>query len=110
MGRLWLTGEAILERDGDNAHIDTLLMSCRILGRQLEQVFLREVLAIVRARWGQISVSAEYIRTPKNAQVADFYDRMGFKCTDATDACRKYHVAANEDPIAPVEFVNTVKR
>ena len=57
--------------------IDTLLLSCRILGRGIERAFLRTVLALLR-REGVATLSACYLPTAKNGQTARFYDREGF--------------------------------
>ena len=65
------------------AQIDSLLMSCRILGRKIEFKFLEEVLAAVFEK--NKVVHAAYIRTSKNAQVADFYAKVGFTLKDKSD-------------------------
>ena len=78
---------SVSDRFGDNGitgcllingnEIDSLLLSCRILGKGIESAFLNTILARLRDR-GIQSVKAEYIPTAKNAQVADFYDKSGF--------------------------------
>lgn len=59
------------------AVIDTLLMSCRILGKGIETAFVDRVLQGLFAE-GVERVEAHYLPTAKNGQVADFYPRMGF--------------------------------
>lgn len=71
-----ITGCIII--NGDN--IDTFLMSCRILGKGIETAFLKTVLSILKDD-GISNLHAKYIRTLKNSQVEDFYDRCGFECT-----------------------------
>ena len=57
--------------------IDTWLMSCRVLGRKVEQMVLREIL--LRARKAGIDrVWGRYIPTEKNALVRDHYEKLGF--------------------------------
>jgi FkbH-like protein len=58
--------------------IDALLMSCRTLGRKLEDVLLSELCAAIDARFPGARIEAEYRPTKKNAQVADFYAKHGF--------------------------------
>lgn len=58
--------------------IDTFLLSCRILGKGIEQVFLKTVLAIMKQK-GVLTIKARFIPSMKNVQVADFYDNCGFK-------------------------------
>lgn len=69
-----ITG-AMIVRDG---HIDTLLLSCRVLGKRIENAFVATVLNVLRQK-GLRRVTAQYIPTAKNGQVADFYNRMGFE-------------------------------
>ena len=57
--------------------IDSFLLSCRILGKGIESAFLNTILQLLKDD-GKTSISAEYIPTLKNAQVADFYDKSGF--------------------------------
>ena len=77
LGDLGIIGVCILCYDGPVATVDTLLLSCRALGRGVEEVFLRHVLVCAQ-RHGCSHVAGRYIRTPKNAQVEDFYPRNGF--------------------------------
>ena len=63
--------------DGDS--IDSLLLSCRILGKGIEQAFLKAVLSRLKDE-GVKTVRARYCPTAKNGQVRDFYERCGFAC------------------------------
>lgn len=71
----------ILRFDGDAAIIDTWLMSCRVLERQVEQAVLNEIAACARAR-GMARLVGEYISTPRNAMVAGHYPKLGFAPLD----------------------------
>jgi FkbH-like protein len=72
-----VTGLGILKLNGDSAEIDSLLLSCRVLGRKIEDAFLH--LLAERARdHGARYLVGRYIRTPKNLQVASFYPDRGF--------------------------------
>ncbi|WP_119300677.1 HAD-IIIC family phosphatase [Dongia deserti] len=63
---------------GKNAFlIDTWLMSCRVLGRQVEAAAL-EVLANEAANRGAQSLIGEYRPTPRNGLVSDHYAKLGF--------------------------------
>jgi FkbH-like protein len=57
--------------------IDTWLMSCRVLGRQVEQATLNLIIEQAR-RLGAKSLIGEYLPTPKNGMVKDHYIRLGF--------------------------------
>jgi FkbH-like protein len=74
-----LTGVVITRTDeGDPtmARIDSFLMSCRVLGRDIELAPWGDLVAAARAR-GCTTLRAEYLPTAKNAQVRDFWDRLG---------------------------------
>jgi len=63
--------------DTETVTIDTWLMSCRVLGRQVEVATLNLVAAQARAL-GAVRLAGEYIPTRKNAMVAGHYARLGF--------------------------------
>ena len=57
--------------------IDTWLMSCRVLGRKVEQMVLRELLLQAR-QTGIDRLTGQFIPTEKNALVRDHYASLGF--------------------------------
>ncbi|HWE35535.1 MAG TPA: HAD-IIIC family phosphatase [Isosphaeraceae bacterium] len=68
----------------DAVRIDTLLMSCRVIGRTVEQFFVAATLDRFR-ELGYRRVLAEYIPTKKNALVSRLYDDLGFARLSAAD-------------------------
>ena len=87
-----ITGELILcPLDATTAEIDTLLLSCRILGRGIEFAFLNSVLNLLLSN-GVKSVHGTYIPTAKNGQVASFYEEAGFSLVKTDNDGRKYYV------------------
>ncbi|HEV2645639.1 MAG TPA: HAD-IIIC family phosphatase [Acidobacteriaceae bacterium] len=60
--------------------IDTWLMSCRVLGRKIEQRVLQEILVHARAEQ-IIKITGTYKPTHRNKPAADHYMRMGFTKT-----------------------------
>ncbi|MDR1726007.1 MAG: HAD-IIIC family phosphatase [Bacteroidales bacterium] len=72
-----ITGVCIIKRVGVDAEIDTLLLSCRILGKEIEYAFINYVLKQLQQN-GTVKLTATYIPTLKNAQVAEFFDKCGF--------------------------------
>ena len=57
--------------------IDTWLMSCRVLGRKVEHMVLREILEHARAA-GIHKLSGTYCPTGRNKLVVDHYAKLGF--------------------------------
>jgi len=83
-----VTGCIIVKND----EIDTFLLSCRILGKKIEDVFLKTILSLLKVSGSRI-VKAKFIPTAKNAQVKDFYDRNGFILDDQSEEGDKsYHI------------------
>ncbi len=77
-----IVGAMILrESHAGQWEIDTFLMSCRIIGRTVEQAFLNFVAAELSAD-GAVALAGEYLPTANNALVADIYDRLGFERQD----------------------------
>lgn len=67
----------IARRDGDGWDLDTWLMSCRVLGRRVEEAALAHLVAAARrdgARW----LVGRYLPTKKNVIVVDHYAKLGF--------------------------------
>lgn len=58
-------------------HLDTWLMSCRVLGRQVEQEALNFLVMQAQQR-GYQCLQGEYIATSKNKLVQDHYAQLGF--------------------------------
>jgi FkbH-like protein len=58
--------------------IDTWLMSCRVLGRKVETMVLREIILNARAA-GISRLVGTYRPTERNALVVDHYEKLGFR-------------------------------
>jgi len=77
-----LVGVGILAREGETARIDTLLLSCRVMGRTIETAFLA-FLAEWAAHRGARLMVGEYIATKKNGPVERLYEAHGFEPMDS---------------------------
>jgi FkbH-like protein len=73
-----LTGVLIAVLEGQGLRIDTWLLSCRVLGREVEKVMLG-ALARHGPSLGATCITGDYIPTEKNAQVRDLFPRLGFE-------------------------------
>lgn len=105
-GDLGLIAALIAQRRGSWAVVDTLLMSCRALGRRLEVAFVDRCLAALDAAWRPTEWTAEYIRTPKNSQVERFWDGMGFEVASRTIDHASYRIAAADRPRPDLSFIS----
>lgn len=72
--------------------IDSFLLSCRILGKGIEVAFAKRLLFLLSKK-GYSNLKAKYIPTAKNAQVKDFYERVGFVClAENEDGSKDYEI------------------
>ena len=86
-----ITGTIFLRPvDDDTMSIDTLLLSCRILGKGIEEAFFKTVLNLLRLD-GYRRLEADYLPTARNGQTVDFYDRMGMTCTATGEDGSKHY-------------------
>jgi FkbH-like protein len=72
-----LVGLAITHLQGDTSEIDTLLLSCRVIGRTVETAFLSFLADRARAQ-GARHLQGWFLPTKKNAPARDFYSAHGF--------------------------------
>ena len=78
-----VTGMIITENiSNTTCVIKTFLMSCRVIGRNIEYAFLKYVLEDV-VKKGVSEIKASYIRTNKNQQIESFYGDLGFNLVDS---------------------------
>jgi FkbH-like protein len=85
-----ITGVCIVVVSWNKADINSLLLSCRILGKDIERVFVQYVLKILQSE-GKIEVTASYIPTAKNTQVSSFYEKIGFTLETEYEKHIKYY-------------------
>ncbi len=76
-----LIAVVIARAQGDALAIDSWLMSCRVLGREVERATLLLLVEQARAR-GLARLIGQYIPTSKNGMVRDLYERLGFQKID----------------------------
>lgn len=66
--------------------IEAFLMSCRALGRKIED----DIIKYVVSKAPDPRLKACFVRTEKNPMVADFYDRVGFSLVGNDNEVRRY--------------------
>ncbi len=72
-----VVGLALARKQGDSCLIDSLLLSCRAIGRGIETALLAHV-GEQALRSGAKRLVGEFIATNKNSPCADFYPNHGF--------------------------------
>ncbi|MBI2523096.1 HAD-IIIC family phosphatase [Candidatus Woesearchaeota archaeon] len=72
-----ITGAAIIKKGKDIWSIGTFLLSCRIVGRKVEETLLAYI-AKEAKKAGAKRITADFIPTEKNSVANDFYKNSGF--------------------------------
>jgi len=88
-----VTGLCIVKMDSESssAEIDTFLMSCRIIGRNIEYAFMDYLIENLKEN-GIEKVQATYIKTLKNEQVKEFYSSCSFSEINSTNDIKEYEL------------------
>jgi FkbH-like protein len=73
-----IVGVAIVRKEPQTWILDSLLLSCRVIGRKVETAFLAKIVADAKKK-GISTIVGEYIPTRKNAPVKSFYADHGFE-------------------------------
>jgi FkbH-like protein len=84
-----IVGVGFAELRGDEAVVDTLLLSCRVIGRTAERLLLRE-LGQAAAERGCTTLVGCYRATDRNALVAGLYTELGFVPDGAASGEQRY--------------------
>lgn len=87
----------------ETMEIDTWLMSCRVLKRQVEEEVLNELVRLAIKR-SCSSLTGIYLPTAKNEMVRDFYPRMGFTLTSENENRREYELAVSNFKAIPTKI------
>ena len=75
------TGLMLAKPNGTALEIDIWVMSCRVLGRRLEEAMMSALLSYA-ARTGFTRVHCEYAKTNRNQALAGVLERLGFEPVD----------------------------
>ena len=104
-GNAGLTGVAVMRYEVKVAIVENFLMSCRVIGRGVETGIWPRIVADAMQR-GCTELRAEYIPTAKNAQVADFYSRLGIPLQEEnSEGARIYAIAAADFAAPPNSWI-----
>jgi predicted enzyme involved in methoxymalonyl-ACP biosynthesis len=95
-----ITGIAVIRYGVEVARVEAFLMSCRVLGRGIEQSPWPTIAADARAH-DCVRLEATWIRSSRNEQVEDLYDRLGLSLVEKSVDQRQYSVSLEEVVFAP---------
>jgi 2,4-dienoyl-CoA reductase-like NADH-dependent reductase (Old Yellow Enzyme family) len=90
--------------ENQEANIDSLLLSCRVLGRKIELKFLDEIVNDLKAK-GIKTIHATFVPTPKNGQVKNFYDEFGFTLLEENKGAKRYMLKLTNYESKNINFI-----
>ena len=86
-----ITGLIMIKINEKEAIIDSFLLSCRILGKKIEFEFMKYVLLNLKKN-GIVRLKAKYIKTKKNIQTENFYEKLNFQIIMYSDDEKQYEL------------------
>jgi FkbH-like protein len=99
-----ITALMIIEKDHNIAKIDSFLMSCRVIGRNIESLIMKYIVEWCSLN-GISKIDSSYIKTKKNNQVEMFYENLGFKLVETKESKKLYSLATNEVKIMNISYM-----
>lgn len=86
-GLVWV---CIIERNGDSAIFDSVLMSCRVMGRKIENAAMAYIEGYCK-KIGIKMLHGEYLKTSKNAPVEDFFEKFDYRIVQEDEKGNKQY-------------------
>ena len=102
-GDYGIIGSAIVNHDDVCAEIEIFLLSCRALGREVENVFLHSVILYLKEK-GIKKIIGRYLPTIKNRQTENFYSKFGFEYISKNENTSEEIYAFNVDSSRDIIF------
>jgi FkbH-like protein len=99
-----IVGVVMVKREGDRSTIDTMLLSCRVLGRTIETAILAFLAERYRGE-GMRTLTGEIVMTPKNGPVRDLYQRHGFGAAGTQESATRWELDLTAATIEPPEWI-----
>lgn len=102
-----ITGLCIINKQKNNNEdiffIDTFLLSCRIIGRNIENVFINTIIDYLKTHKVK-ELHSIYIPSNKNVQVQNFYDKINFNLI-SNDGDKKYFTLINDFNMNRISYI-----
>lgn len=88
-GNLGICGVSIVKYQANTAEIDTFLLSCRVLGRDIEFSYMKYIEDTLKKK-NIKRIKSCYVPTSKNMKVEFFYEKCGFTLDSVNSGCKIY--------------------
>lgn len=83
--------------DMNRKFLDSFLMSCRVMGKQVENYIINDIEEDL-LKQGMDVLYSEYIKTAKNMPVEKFYDGLGYRITESDIESTRYMINLKTRP------------
>jgi FkbH-like protein len=96
--------------DGEEAEVTDWLMSCRVLGRKVEEAIYDRLVTSLAKR-GVRKLRASYLPTKKNNMVSEHFDKLGMTRVEETpDGAHHYELSVPDyvSPSFPMKIESTI--
>ena len=106
-----VTGLCIVKKDPSkqSASIDSFLVSCRVIGRNIEFVFVDYLINYLKDE-NILNIKAKYILTQKNSLVEQFWDECCFSLKNQTSSNKNYELNLNDYQPKDISYIDVIKR
>jgi len=103
-----IIGVAIVEKKKKYCMIDSFLLSCRVIGRRIEETMLAYILGEAKKEGVRILIG-EFIPTKKNIPAKEFYKKNGFRLIEEKEDIEKWEFQIDKG-YTPPEFIKVIKK
>ncbi len=103
-----IAGAVIIEKCANNWRIDTFLLSCRVLGREIEKAILAFVVEKMKKEGCQ-KLIGEFIQTKKNESARDFYQSNNFKLVSSSSGIQIWEFDLNYYECIAPDFIKIME-
>jgi FkbH-like protein len=108
-GDLGTVAVLLLKQDGRSLLVDSLLMSCRAMGRGIETALCNHIKSRLLEHRGLLEVRARFLPTPKNKPVENLFESHGFRVTETRSNGEKlYALGRSEAHLESCDWIQVV--
>ena len=91
-----ITLMSIVDVNNKNANIDSYLLSCRVLGRGIENVFLKLIINDLIENDNVLEIHARYEQSKRNQQTKEFYRSNNFEILDSNETETRFKLITKQ--------------
>ena len=99
-----LVGTAVIRKQREEWRVDSLLMSCRVMGLGVETAFLERIYSDAASERVGLLIG-EYMQTKKNQPVKEFYAQHGFSLVRDTEGRQEWSLDVAAFPITKPSWI-----